>query len=129
MPETPVFSAAAVAAPHSLAAEAGRAVLLDGGNALEAMVAMAAAIADHMAKNGVKTVGYIGFNDAYGEGWLSEFQAVAAKKGLKIVATDLKSFQELLTSRLTTAPNVTSVKTSLTMRTSKALPGIPVTPA
>ena len=49
---------------------------------------MAAAIADHMAKNGVKTVGYIGFNDAYGEGWLSEFQAVAAKKGLKIVATE-----------------------------------------
>ncbi len=45
MPETPVFSAAAVAAPHTLAAEAGRAVLLDGGNAIEAMVAMAATIA------------------------------------------------------------------------------------
>ena len=45
---------------------------------------------------------------------------------LKIVATDLKSFQEILTSRLTTAPNVTSVKTSLTIRTAKALPGIPV---
>lgn len=49
---------------------------------------MAAAIADHMAKSGVKTVGYIGFNDAYGEGWLKEFQAVAAKKGIKIVATE-----------------------------------------
>src|SRR3984885_12710184 len=34
-----------VAAPHSAAAEAGRAVLAEGGNALEAMVAMAAAIA------------------------------------------------------------------------------------
>lgn len=45
---------------------------------------------------------------------------------LKIVATDLKSFQEILTTRLTTAPNVTSVKTSLTIRTSKQLPGIPV---
>ncbi|MBA3836861.1 MAG: Lrp/AsnC family transcriptional regulator [Sphingomonas sp.] len=45
---------------------------------------------------------------------------------LKLVATDLKSFQEILTSRLTTAPNVTSVKTSLTIRTAKALPGIPV---
>ncbi|WNO55060.1 Lrp/AsnC family transcriptional regulator [Stakelama saccharophila] len=45
---------------------------------------------------------------------------------LKIVAADLKSFQELLTTRLTTAPNVTSVKTSLTIRTSKQLPGIPV---
>ena len=49
---------------------------------------MAAAIADHMAKSGVKTVGYIGFNDAYGEGWLKEFQAVAAKKGIRIVATE-----------------------------------------
>lgn len=45
---------------------------------------------------------------------------------LKIVAADLKSFQEMLTTRLTTAENVASVKTSLTIRTSKALPGIPV---
>jgi oxamate amidohydrolase len=34
-----------VAAPHRAAAEAGRAILAEGGNALEAMVAMAAAIA------------------------------------------------------------------------------------
>src|SRR5687767_8528096 len=34
-----------VAAPHALAAEAGRAILAEGGNAIEAMVAMAAAIA------------------------------------------------------------------------------------
>src|SRR5476651_2267562 len=34
-----------VAAPHVAAAEAGRAILADGGNALEAMVAMAATIA------------------------------------------------------------------------------------
>src|SRR5688500_11420835 len=45
MLDTPVFSAAAVAAPHGLAAEAGRAILAEGGNALEAMVAMAATIA------------------------------------------------------------------------------------
>src|SRR4051794_41858055 len=44
MPETPVFSAA-VAAPHRLVAEAGRAVLAEGGNAIEAMAAMAATIA------------------------------------------------------------------------------------
>ena len=46
---------------------------------------------------------------------------------LKIVASDLKSFQEILTTHLTPAPNVASVKTSLTIRTSKHLPGIPVT--
>src|SRR5947209_3138223 len=34
-----------VAAPHRLAAETGRAILAEGGNALEAMVAMAATIA------------------------------------------------------------------------------------
>ncbi len=45
MTETPTFAAAAVAAPHHLASEAGRAVLAEGGNAIEAMVAMAATIA------------------------------------------------------------------------------------
>jgi DNA-binding Lrp family transcriptional regulator len=45
---------------------------------------------------------------------------------LKLVAADLKSFQETLTTRLTTAENVASVKTSLTIRTAKYLPGIPV---
>jgi len=45
---------------------------------------------------------------------------------LKIVATDLRSFQHMLTTQLTTAPNVESVKTSLTIRVSKALPGVPV---
>jgi DNA-binding Lrp family transcriptional regulator len=48
---------------------------------------------------------------------------------LKIVAPDLQSFQTILTTRLTTAPNVEHVKTSLTIRTSKSLPGVPVVPA
>ena len=45
---------------------------------------------------------------------------------LKIVAEDLQSFQRFLTSELTTAPNVASVKTSLTIRTSKDSPGVPI---
>ncbi|MFM9978143.1 MAG: Lrp/AsnC family transcriptional regulator [Sphingomonadaceae bacterium] len=45
---------------------------------------------------------------------------------LKIVAHDLQEFQSFLTSSLTTAPNVASVKTSLTIRTAKLLPGVPV---
>ena len=45
---------------------------------------------------------------------------------LKIVAADLKSFQEILTTHLTPAPNVASVKTSLTIRTAKSTSGIPV---
>ena len=45
---------------------------------------------------------------------------------LKIVAHDLQTFQSFLTSKLTTAPHVASVKTSLTIRTSKDQPGVPV---
>ncbi|MWO10752.1 ArsR family transcriptional regulator, partial [Escherichia coli] len=45
---------------------------------------------------------------------------------LKIVASDLKGFQEILMTQLTPAPNVASVKTSLTIRTAKSLPGIPI---
>ncbi len=47
---------------------------------------------------------------------------------LKIVARDLQEFQSFLTSSLTTAPNVAGVKTSLTIRTSKHVPGVPVDP-
>lgn len=45
---------------------------------------------------------------------------------LKIVSHDLQEFQKFLTARLTSAPNVAGVKTSLTIRTSKYAPGIPV---
>jgi branched-chain amino acid transport system substrate-binding protein len=49
---------------------------------------MAAAIAAHMQQNKIKTVGYIGFNDAYGEGWLSELQKNAAARGIRVVAVE-----------------------------------------
>ncbi|MBV8913553.1 MAG: ABC transporter substrate-binding protein, partial [Acetobacteraceae bacterium] len=49
---------------------------------------MADAVAEHMSKNGVKTVGFIGFNDAYGDGWLKEAQRAFDAKGIKIVATE-----------------------------------------
>jgi gamma-glutamyltranspeptidase/glutathione hydrolase len=45
MTDAPVFASAAVAAPHHLASAAGRDILAQGGNALEAMLAMAATIA------------------------------------------------------------------------------------
>ena len=45
---------------------------------------------------------------------------------LKIVAPDLRRFQDILTTHLTPAPNVASVKTSLTIRTAKAVWGVPV---
>ena len=51
-------------------------------------IMMALAIAGHMADNGVKTVGFIGFSDAYGEGWFQEFSKVVSSKGLTIVANE-----------------------------------------
>jgi len=45
---------------------------------------------------------------------------------LKVVSRDLQSFQEFLTGKLTPAPNVESVKTSLTIRTAKHMPGVPL---
>ncbi len=51
-------------------------------------IMMSLAIASHMAAAGVKTVGFIGFADAYGEGWYGEFAKIAPVKGLTIVASE-----------------------------------------
>ena len=45
MPQTPVFSTAAVAAPRLASETISQTILAAGGNAVEAMVAMAATIA------------------------------------------------------------------------------------
>ncbi|MGE4370400.1 MAG: ABC transporter substrate-binding protein [Burkholderiaceae bacterium] len=49
---------------------------------------MAGALADAMVKQGVKTLGFIGYNDAYGEGWLNEMTEAAQAKGIKVVAVE-----------------------------------------
>ena len=51
-------------------------------------IMMSLAIATSMADSGVKTVGFIGFADAYGEGWYQEFSKAAGLKGLTIVANE-----------------------------------------
>jgi branched-chain amino acid transport system substrate-binding protein len=51
-------------------------------------IMMSTAIVDHMAAAGVKTVAFIGFSDAYGEGWHQEFSKAAAAKNLQIVANE-----------------------------------------
>ena len=45
---------------------------------------------------------------------------------LKCVAADLGAFQAFIIDELTAAPNVDSVKTSLSIRRSKYAPGVPV---
>ena len=49
---------------------------------------MADAIAVNMKANGIKTMGYIGFNDAYGESWLAEMKRSAQTAGIKMVAEE-----------------------------------------
>jgi branched-chain amino acid transport system substrate-binding protein len=49
---------------------------------------MAFVIIGHMLNQGVKTVGFIGFADAYGEGWWNEFSKIAETRGLKILANE-----------------------------------------
>ena len=49
---------------------------------------MADALAGYMEKQGVKTVGFIGFTDAYGDSWYKEFGNAAAKHNLKIAASE-----------------------------------------
>lgn len=51
---------------------------------------MSHAVLNHMKKQGIKTVGFLGYTDAYGESWLKDFQAEAAKVApeIKIVATE-----------------------------------------
>ena len=51
-------------------------------------IMMSLAIVEHMAANGVKTVGFIGFADAYGEGWSQEFAKAAELKKIKVVANE-----------------------------------------
>ena len=49
---------------------------------------MVLAILEHAAKRGMKTMGYIGFNDALGEAFYAEFEKFAEVRKIKIVANE-----------------------------------------
>ncbi|HEY4068487.1 MAG TPA: ABC transporter substrate-binding protein [Burkholderiaceae bacterium] len=49
---------------------------------------MVLAILEHAAKRGMKTMGYIGFNDALGEAFYAEFEKFAEVRGIRIVANE-----------------------------------------
>ena len=51
-------------------------------------IMMALAIAGHMTDHGIKTVGFIGFSDAYGEGWYKETVKALDLKKIKLVANE-----------------------------------------
>ncbi|HAF55524.1 MAG TPA: branched-chain amino acid ABC transporter substrate-binding protein [Thauera sp.] len=49
---------------------------------------IAAALLEHMAGAGVKTLGFIGTSDPYGENWAKVVKEGAADKGIKVVADE-----------------------------------------
>lgn len=49
---------------------------------------IAEAVLAHMAGAGVKTLGFIGFNDPYGENWFKVLGGLAEKAGIQLVASE-----------------------------------------
>lgn len=50
---------------------------------------VAGGIVEHMVKTGIKSVGYIGFSDAYGEGWYAEFSKLAQAANINLVGKEV----------------------------------------
>ena len=49
---------------------------------------MGHAVVEHMKKHGVKTVGFLGYTDAYGQQWLDAVTPMLEKAGIKLVGTE-----------------------------------------
>jgi branched-chain amino acid transport system substrate-binding protein len=49
---------------------------------------MADALADYMAAQKVKSIAFIGFNDAYGDGWLNVITPALKEKNIQLVASE-----------------------------------------
>lgn len=54
----------------------------------QSVALMASAVFDDMKRKNIKSVGFIGFNDAWGESWIKEAQAKLEPQGIKLVATE-----------------------------------------
>ncbi len=50
---------------------------------------VAGGIVEHMVKTGIKSVAYIGFSDAYGEGWYAEFSKLAEAANIKLIGKEV----------------------------------------
>ncbi len=78
--QTPQFSLAPIMLPANQNAWSYR---LPQGTAL-----VASTILEHMKKNNVRTVGFLGYSDAYGEGWLGEVNKQIGASGAKLVGVE-----------------------------------------
>jgi branched-chain amino acid transport system substrate-binding protein len=57
-------------------------------------VMMAGAILEHMSNTGVRTIGYVGFNDALGEAFFAEVERAAKLRNLALVASERYSSKD-----------------------------------
>ena len=71
-------------------------------------VMMAGAILEHAAKNNVKNIAYIGFNDALGEAFFAEIDKAAGARGIPLLANERFSSKD--TSVVGQALKILSVK-------------------
>ena len=49
---------------------------------------MASIVLEHMKRKNIRTIGLIGFSDAYGEGWIKVMTALAEGAGFKVVGSE-----------------------------------------
>lgn len=54
----------------------------------QSIALMAQGTVEHMKKSGVRTFGFLGYSDAYGESWLREMTRYANDAGLKVVGVE-----------------------------------------
>jgi branched-chain amino acid transport system substrate-binding protein len=83
---------------------------------------IAAALVKHMTKSGVKTIGFIGFKDPYGENWFRVFTPMAEKAGIRLVATEY--YQRTDTSVIGQALKLLSAKPDAVLVAGVGGPGV-----
>lgn len=83
---------------------------------------VAGATVKHMKQTGVKSVGIIAFNDAYGEGWIAEFTPIAKEAGINISAVEKYARND--TSVTAQALKVLSVKPDAVVIIASGTPGV-----
>jgi branched-chain amino acid transport system substrate-binding protein len=49
---------------------------------------MASVVLDHLKKTGIKSIAFIGFSDAYGEGWIKVMTELAKSASIEVVASE-----------------------------------------
>jgi branched-chain amino acid transport system substrate-binding protein len=78
--------------------------------------------ARYMAKQGIKTVGFIGFSDAYGQGWYDLVKELFPQNGMQIVATEWYARSD--TSTAAQALKLIAAKPDAMLMAGSAVPGV-----